>query len=97
MRNGLDKPLHICLLSITIPVKRKAHAMTKPHILQMGPYPEWDQLPLDEQFTIHRYYSAMDRAANWRASLVSTDLERSEADLRADSSNMKVNELMAVL
>jgi len=37
--------------------------MTKPHILQMGPYPEWDQLPLDEQFTIHRYYSAMDRAA----------------------------------
>lgn len=36
--------------------------MTKPHILQMGPYPEWDQVPLDEQFTVHRYFEAEDKA-----------------------------------
>ncbi len=37
--------------------------MTKPHILQMGPYPEWDQVPLDEQFIIHRYDLAADKGA----------------------------------
>lgn len=37
--------------------------MTKPHILQMGPYPEWDQVPLDEQFTVHRYFEAEDKSA----------------------------------
>lgn len=37
--------------------------MTKPHILQMGPYPEWDQVPLDEAFTIHRFFSAPDQKA----------------------------------
>ena len=37
--------------------------MTKPHILQMGPYPDWDQGPLDAAFTIHRYDQATDKAA----------------------------------
>lgn len=37
--------------------------MTKPQILQIGPYPEWDQVPLDEAFTVHRYFSAPDRNA----------------------------------
>ena len=37
--------------------------MTKPQILQMGPYPEWDQVPLEEQFTVHRYFEADDKAA----------------------------------
>lgn len=37
--------------------------MTKPHILQLGPYPEWDQVPLDEAFTVHRYFSAPDKDA----------------------------------
>lgn len=37
--------------------------MTKPHILQMGPYPEWDQVPLDAQFSVHRYFDADDKAA----------------------------------
>lgn len=36
--------------------------MSKPHILQIGPYPEWDQVPLDEQFTVHRYFEAEDKA-----------------------------------
>jgi lactate dehydrogenase-like 2-hydroxyacid dehydrogenase len=37
--------------------------MTKPHILQVGPYPEWDQTPLDAAFHAHRYYEAGDKAA----------------------------------
>ncbi len=37
--------------------------MTKVDILQVGPYPEWDQGPLDEAFTAHRYYAAADKAA----------------------------------
>lgn len=35
----------------------------KPHILQVGPYPEWDQAPLDQAFTVHRYFEAADKAA----------------------------------
>lgn len=27
-------------------------------ILQIGPYPEWDQVPLDDAFTMHRYFEA---------------------------------------
>lgn len=37
--------------------------MSKPEILQMGPYPDWDQIPLDEAFTMHRYFEAGDKAA----------------------------------
>lgn len=37
--------------------------MTKPHILQVGPYPEWDQTPLDVAFYMHRYFEAGDKAA----------------------------------
>lgn len=35
----------------------------KPHILQMGPYPEWDQIPLDQAFTVHRYFEEADKTA----------------------------------
>ncbi len=37
--------------------------MTQPHILQVGPYPAWDQEPLDEAFRMHRLFEAPDRAA----------------------------------
>ncbi|MCU0906499.1 MAG: 2-hydroxyacid dehydrogenase [Rhodobacteraceae bacterium] len=37
--------------------------MTKPHILQVGAYPEWDQGPLDTAFHMHRYFDAPDKAA----------------------------------
>lgn len=37
--------------------------MTKPHILQVGPYPAWDQEPLDQAFHMHRLFEAGDRAA----------------------------------
>lgn len=37
--------------------------MSRPEILQTGPYPAWDQDPLDAQFTVHRLFEADDRAA----------------------------------
>ena len=37
--------------------------MTKPHILQLGGYPDWDQVPLETSFALHRYDHATDKAA----------------------------------
>ncbi|MDI9627671.1 MAG: 2-hydroxyacid dehydrogenase [Acidobacteriota bacterium] len=37
--------------------------MATPHILQVGPYPAWDQEPLDAAFTVHRYFEAADKEA----------------------------------
>jgi lactate dehydrogenase-like 2-hydroxyacid dehydrogenase len=37
--------------------------MSKVEILQVGPYPEWDQIPLDAAFIAHRYFEAQDKAA----------------------------------
>lgn len=37
--------------------------MTKPDILQVGYYPEWDQRPLDEAFNMHKYFEASDQSA----------------------------------
>lgn len=34
--------------------------MTKPDILQVGPYPDWDQVPLEEAFTMHKIFEASD-------------------------------------
>ncbi len=35
--------------------------MTQIEILQVGPYPEWDQGPLDQAFKMHRYFEAEDK------------------------------------
>ncbi len=37
--------------------------MSKPHLLQVGPLPEWDTGPLAKDFTVHRLFEADDRAA----------------------------------
>jgi len=37
--------------------------MSKPEILQIGPYPDWDQGPLEEAFEIHKYFAASDPSA----------------------------------
>lgn len=37
--------------------------MNKPQILQVGPYPEWDQDPLNEAFAVHSYFEAADKSA----------------------------------
>ncbi|WP_430259544.1 2-hydroxyacid dehydrogenase [Neorhizobium sp. IRS_2294] len=37
--------------------------MSKPNILMIGPYPEWDMVELEAQFEIHKLYEASDRDA----------------------------------
>ena len=37
--------------------------MQRPHILQVGPYPAWDEEPLNQAFTVHRYFAADDKQA----------------------------------
>ncbi|MDP5219531.1 2-hydroxyacid dehydrogenase [Ruegeria sp. 2205SS24-7] len=37
--------------------------MSKPIILQVGPYPEWDQTPLDSAFDVKRYFEVSDQSA----------------------------------
>lgn len=37
--------------------------MSKPAILQVGPYPDWDQAPIDAQFDSKRLFEAKDRGA----------------------------------
>ena len=37
--------------------------MSKPDILQVGFYPEWDQVPLDNAFNMHKYFEAGDKTA----------------------------------
>lgn len=41
--------------------------MSGPDILQIGPYPTWDEDALEARFTLHRYYAAGDKAAFMRA------------------------------
>ncbi|NNH29098.1 2-hydroxyacid dehydrogenase [Rhizobium sp. SEMIA 4085] len=36
--------------------------MSKPQILQVGPYPEWDEVPLNAAFSVHRYFEASDKS-----------------------------------
>ncbi len=36
--------------------------MSKPIVLQVGPYPEWDQAPLDQAFDMQRLFEAPDQA-----------------------------------
>ena len=37
--------------------------MSKPEVLQVGPYPEWDQMPLSEAFLVHRLFAVEDKSA----------------------------------
>ena len=51
------------MLSVTDIVKQGIAPVTKPSILQVGPYPDWDQEPLDAAFTMHKLYEAADPQA----------------------------------
>jgi hypothetical protein len=46
------------MLSITL---QGVFVVTEPDILQVGPYPDWDQKPLDEAFVMHRLFEADDK------------------------------------
>ncbi|MEM1130960.1 MAG: 2-hydroxyacid dehydrogenase [Pseudomonadota bacterium] len=37
--------------------------MSRPEVLQVGPYPEWDQAPLDAAYEVHKLFEAKDPAA----------------------------------
>lgn len=37
--------------------------MTKPDVLQIGPLPDWNETPLAEAYTVHRYFEAADKTA----------------------------------
>lgn len=37
--------------------------MSKVEILQVGPYPDWDEAPLNDAFTMHRYFEADNKTA----------------------------------
>ena len=37
--------------------------MSIPEILQVGPYPRWDEEPLNEAFAVHRYFDTADKPA----------------------------------
>jgi len=41
--------------------------MAKPHVLQLGPYPDWDQQPLEQDFVMHKLHEAQDRAGFLRS------------------------------
>lgn len=36
---------------------------TSPHVLMPGAYPEWDMVPMQAQYTLHRLWEAVDRKA----------------------------------
>lgn len=64
--------------------------MAKPQVLQVGPYPEWDQTPLDAAYTIHRWWEAADKdtllakvGPDIRAIATRGDLGASEAMIAA--------------
>ncbi len=37
--------------------------MPRPALLQIGPYPAWDQEPLEAAYDVHRYFEAADKPA----------------------------------
>ena len=62
--------------------------MTKPHVLQLGAYPEWDQTPLDAAFTMHPYFAARDKSAF---------LAKLGSDIRAIATNGGVGASAAII
>jgi lactate dehydrogenase-like 2-hydroxyacid dehydrogenase len=60
---SLDNPVEATYVIDNKYCKGKFTQMSRPIILQIGPYPDWDQVPLDAAFTVHRYFEAADKAA----------------------------------
>jgi lactate dehydrogenase-like 2-hydroxyacid dehydrogenase len=51
------------MLPVSFSVNRETQNMTKPLLLQVGPYPDWDQIPLDSAFDCKRLFEAEDKDA----------------------------------
>ena len=52
------RPLHVIDNKII-----GVHGVEKPDTLQVGPYPVWDQEPLEAAYTVHRLFEAEDKPA----------------------------------
>lgn len=48
------------MVSMIAPVKHE-DLLSKPHLLQVGPLPDWEAAPLAQAFTVHRLFDATDR------------------------------------
>lgn len=53
------------MLSITF--SKQGSTLSKPEVLQIGPYPAWDEESLDAVFTMHRLFEAGDKGAFLKA------------------------------
>lgn len=60
--------------------------MSKPEILMIGPYPEWDMAPLEDAFTVHKLWLAEDRDSfiNAHAANIRAIATRGELGAKAD-------------
>lgn len=59
--------------------------MSKPHILQMGKLPEWDEAPLRNAYKVHRYFDAADKTAFLAANGPQIKAIATRGDLGADA------------
>lgn len=63
--------------------------MSKPDVLVMGAYPQWDMDALEERFTLHRYWEADDPEALVTAQADNIRAIATRGDLGADAALMK--------
>lgn len=49
------------IVSAKVPVTHEA-LLSKPHLLQVGPLPDWETVPLAQAFTVHRLFDYADQA-----------------------------------
>ncbi len=63
--------------------------MSKPQVLVMGAYPQWDMDALEERFTLHRLWEAEDQAALIAAHADGIRAIATRGDLGADAALMK--------
>lgn len=63
--------------------------MSKPQVLVMGAYPQWDMDALEERFTLHRFWEAEDQTAFIAAHADGIRAIATRGDLGADAALMK--------
>jgi lactate dehydrogenase-like 2-hydroxyacid dehydrogenase len=67
--------------------------LSKPEILMIGPYPEWDMAPLEDAYRVHRLWESDDRDAlvNEHAANIRAIATRGELGAKADLMNRLPN------
>ena len=72
-------------------------ARSKPIVLQVGPYPDWDQTPLDDAFDMKRLFEANDKAAFLAQHGPNVRAIATRGELGADHAMIKVCPLAEVI